>query len=111
MSDNGDLQNQIDTTNDEITDLTSQIQTLQNSSDNLENSLTTRTDTIQTAQTQLQNQQKLLEEKRALLITRNRMLQLSQDRNFYKQRVIYTLISLIFAAIVIILIGYAAFKK
>ena len=70
-----------------------------------------------TSQQITQNQNKLnkqiadLEQKRAVLITRNRMLQLSQDRNVYKQKVIYTLISLIIVCFVLIIIGYIGFKK
>lgn len=69
-----------------------------------------RTD-IQKALTNINNQKSLLEEKRAILLTRNRMLQLSQDRNNYKQKIIYTLISLIIACFILVLIGYTAFGR
>lgn len=97
--------------NTDITKLEDQIKNLQLSSTKLQTSLNADTVELQSAQDQLKNQMSLLENKRRLLITRNRMLQLSQDRNIYKQKVIYTLLAVIIACFVIILVGYVSFKK
>lgn len=93
--------------------LTNQIDNLTVSATSLKKNLDTsnnpnRTD-IQKALENINNQKAILEEKRAILLTRNRMLQLSQDRNYYKQKIVYTLLALIMACCVIVLIGYTAF--
>tara|TARA_Y100001958_G_C21177827_1_gene508291 strand:- start:487 stop:1386 length:900 start_codon:yes stop_codon:yes gene_type:complete len=44
-------------------------------------------------------------------MTKDRMLELSQDRNSYKQKVIYTLISIIISLLVSIVVAYTYFKK
>lgn len=95
----------------DITKLEEQIKNLQLSSTKLQSSLSSDTVELQSAQDQLKNQMDLLEKKRRLLLTRNRMLQLSQDRNIYKQKVIYTLLAIIIACFIIILVGYVSFKK
>ena len=44
-------------------------------------------------------------------MTKDRMLELSQDRNSYKQKVIYTLISIVISLLVSIVVAYTYFKK
>lgn len=52
-----------------------------------------------------------IEDKMELLATRDRMLQLSQERNVYKKKIIYVLFSVIFALLVCMLAVYAKYKK
>jgi hypothetical protein len=56
-------------------------------------------------------QLKEIEDKEKLLLTRSRMLQISQDRNSYKSKIIYLLFVAIFIIIIIILILYTLFKN
>lgn len=57
------------------------------------------------------NQLKEIEEKEKLLLTRSRMLQISQDRNSYKKKIIYTLIAIIFGIFILILVVYVLFTR
>lgn len=52
-----------------------------------------------------------IRQKSDLVETRNRMLQLSQERNVYKQKIIYTLIAIIIAIVSLLLISYAFLRK
>ena len=98
-------------TNANIGNLNTQINALQAQSSALKSNISMTSQQITQNQNKLNKQIADLEQKRAVLITRNRMLQLSQDRNVYKQKVIYTLISLIIVCFVLIIIGYIGFKK
>lgn len=57
------------------------------------------------------NQVNEIQDKEKLLLTRSRMLQIAQDRNSYKTKIIYTQIAIIFGLIVLILFIYLLFKK
>lgn len=52
-----------------------------------------------------------IEQKQALMNTRNRMLELSMEKNVYKRKVIYTILALILAVIVMLVAGYVTFNK
>lgn len=52
-----------------------------------------------------------IEQKMEILATRDRMLQLSQERNAYKKKVIYVLLSVIIALLVSIVSAYVYFGK
>ena len=59
-------------------------------------------------------QMKLLEEienKEKLLLTRSRMLQISQDRNSYKKQLIYTSIASAIAIFILIIVVYNIIRK
>jgi predicted PurR-regulated permease PerM len=58
-----------------------------------------------------QNQLKEIEDKEKLLLTRSRMLQISQDRNSYKKKIIYTLIAAIFLIFILTIVLYVYFKR
>ena len=58
-----------------------------------------------------QNQLKEIESKEKLLLTRARMLQIAQDRNSYKTKVLYTLIAILIAIFIICLIFWAMKSK
>lgn len=57
------------------------------------------------------NQMKEIQEKEKLLLTRSRMLQIAQDRNVYKKKIIYSLIAVIFAIFILTLIIYVLFVR
>lgn len=52
-----------------------------------------------------------IDNKRNLIMTRDRMLQLSHEKNIYKRKVIFTLISLIFLIIIIMIAVYVYNSK
>ena len=54
----------------------------------------------------LMKQQEELQYKKNLLLTRDRMLELSQEKNVYKQKVIFTLLATIFAIILLMVIVF-----
>ena len=56
-------------------------------------------------------QEREIEDKKKLIETRNRMLQISQEKNIYKKKIIYTLISIIIAISLIIITGYTFFNR
>ena len=59
-------------------------------------------------------QMQLLEEienKEKLLLTRSRMLQISQDRNSYKKQLIYTSIASAIAIFILVIIVYGIIRK
>ena len=57
------------------------------------------------------NQLKEIESKEKLLLTRARMLQIAQDRNSYKTKVLYTLIAILITIFIICLIFWAMKSK
>jgi cytochrome c-type biogenesis protein CcmH/NrfG len=89
--------------------------------DALDNELQSQTTSIReidTKNTQLLEKQKIqlnqlqeIQEKEKLLLTRSRMLQISQDRNSYKKKVIYSLIAVVFAIFILSLVMYVLFTR
>ena len=59
----------------------------------------------------IDNQKELIQKKKNLILTRERALELSQEKNVYKQNVIYTLISIIIAVIMFIVFGFMMLRK
>lgn len=102
--------------------LLNQIQNLNNSfvlnNDNLENNndinfdQNSNNENIQLYKNlinQNKQQQKEINEKERLILTRDRMLQISYDRNLLKKKVIYTIVAFILAVLSLIVI--LMFKK
>ena len=52
-----------------------------------------------------------IKNKMQLVATRDRMLQISQERNVYKKKIIYVLLSMIIALIISVIFGYTIFSK
>lgn len=52
-----------------------------------------------------------ISEKEKLILTRSRMLQISQDRNAYKKKIIYSLIALILLIFIGTIMIYVLFKR
>lgn len=61
----------------------------------------------------LRNQIQLnaIEAKKNIINTRARMLQIAQENNVYKQKIIYTLVAFIFAVFIAILVMYTFYSK
>ena len=57
------------------------------------------------------NQLKEIEDKEKLLLTRARMLQIAQDRNSYKKKIIYTFIAAIFGIFIVTLVIYVLYVR
>ena len=73
--------------------------------------LSTKNDELYKKQQIQLNQLKEIEDKEKLLLTRSRMLQISQDRHAYKKKIIYSLIALIFAIFIFTLVMYVLFIR
>ena len=66
---------------------------------------------LEEKQKQVYGQSQEIEDKLKLLETRNKMLQLSIERNIYKKKVIYSLLAIILALIIGMLMFYSFFNK
>ncbi len=65
------------------------------------------------AQKQLRQKEQEAEiaDKTQLVVTRARMLQLAEERNMYKKKIIYTLLAVVLLILIITLTTYAFFSK
>jgi len=70
-----------------------------------------KSDILDEKQKQVYGQSQEIDDKMRLLETRNKMLQLSIERNIYKKKVIYSLLSVILLLLIGILCFYAFFNK
>jgi ATP-dependent Zn protease len=70
-----------------------------------------KNETLEEKQKQVYGQSQEIDDKMKLLDTRNKMLQLSIDRNIYKKKVIYSLLSVILLLLIGILCFYAFFNN
>ena len=52
-----------------------------------------------------------IENNRQLVATRDRMLQISQERNIYKKKIIYILLTIIIGIIIFLISGYTIYDK
>ena len=91
---------------------------LQSSLDDTTNTLNSQMQAISAKDNEIdlkkkRQKQQLLEirEKQKLILTRDRMLQITQERNVYKKKIIYTLIAFIIATFVFMLVCYVYFNK
>jgi hypothetical protein len=102
-----------------LNDLTNYEQSLQNSLSQMQISSTgTITTDIDAKNAELiekqlrQNEQiQEIDEKTKLILTRSRMLQLSQEKNMYKKKIIYTLLSILLFLFIVTLSTYVFFSK
>ena len=83
-----------------------------------ENSIKNTSSSIDEYRKTLHNNQKLfkkynedIQKKTHVVATRDRMLQLSQERNIYKKKIIYVLFSIIIALFVGVLVSYSFYRK
>ena len=52
-----------------------------------------------------------INQKKNLIITRTRMLQIAEENNIYKQKILFTLVALIFTFIILMIFIYSYFSK
>jgi hypothetical protein len=71
----------------------------------------TKNSAIRDKQLRQMEQLKEIEDKEKLILTRSRMLQISQDRNSYKKKVIYSLIALILFIFIGTIMTYVLFIR
>ena len=110
-----DLQNKYTDAVDKLNEIN---KTLQDAQVRTTNDIQTTNKTIQTYKQTLQNNNLLfnkysddIKNNMQLVATRDRMLQLSQERNVYKKKIIYVLLSIIIALIVFVISGYTISGK
>jgi hypothetical protein len=79
--------------------------------DDISSQIEKKTSNLEEKQKQVYGQTKEIEDKMNLIETRDKMLELSIDRNLYKKKIIYSLFSVILFLIIIMICFYAFFKK
>ena len=80
---------------------TATTETIINANNTATTEIDTKNITLEEKQKIQENQMKEIENKARLLLTRSRMLQISQDRNSYKTKVIYTLLAILIVIFII----------
>ena len=75
------------------------------------NDISLKNNAIRDKQQRQIEQLKEIEDKEKLILTRSRMLQISQDRNSYKKKIIYTLIALILFIFIGTIMTYVFFMR
>lgn len=107
-----DAQKQVDDQLDQSLGLISNIdKNMRELGDNQTKILNEQIATINRNQRRQRIQEKLLKEKEGLMRTRARMLQVAKENNVYKQKMIYTMISFIFAIFIAIIVIYINYSK
>jgi hypothetical protein len=81
--------------------MTNKTNTIISSNEAATTEIKTKNNTLLEKQQIQDSQMKEIENKEKLLITRARMLQISQDRNSYKTKVIYTLLAILIVIFII----------
>lgn len=81
--------------------MTNTTNTIINSNEAATTEINTKNRTLLEKQQIQDSQMKEIENKEKLLLTRARMLQISQDRNSYKTKVIYTLLAILIVIFII----------
>ena len=75
------------------------------------NEISQKENEIEAKNNQIYGQSEQIEHKKRLMDTRNRMLQLSIEKNRYKKKVIWTLLAFVIAILAIMLFTYAILNK
>ncbi len=99
----------------DLTQVSNYATNINNSINSLDDSVTGTYDAknLVLAQKQLRQKEQEAEiaEKTQLVLTRARMLQLAEERNMYKKKIIYTLLAVILLILIITLTTYVFFSK
>ncbi len=97
------------------TNLQNQIQDAINSSSGLDDDATQQMDDmdkqILLRNERQQEQLKEIQEKQKLVLTRSRMLQIAQEKNIFKKKIIYTLLAIILIILILTLCAYVYISK
>ncbi len=79
--------------------------------DNISNTYDAKNLVLAQKQLRQKEQEAEIAEKTQLVLTRSRMLQLAEERNMYKKKIIYTLLAVILLILIITLTTYVFFSK
>lgn len=110
--DNGDVTNNVNDYGDSANDTTSTILNDMNDILSQQNSmLQQQNEQLEDKRLRNEIQLNAIEAKKNVINTRARMLQIAQENNVYKQKIIYTLIAFIFAVFIAILVMYVFYSK
>jgi len=103
-------QQSMSTDNQQVNNIETSILSTQAQIDDQTSEIEKKARILEEKQKQIYGQSKEIEDKVKLLETRNRMLQLSIDRNIYKKKMIYSLLAVIIAMVVAMLFFYSYFN-
>lgn len=95
----------------DVNDLRDMIEEQEGNIDNLSNIINDKDEELQRKMERNIMQKKEIDYKNKLIATRNRMLELSQEKNIYKNKVVYSLLSLVILLVIIFLTAYIYFGK
>jgi len=97
--------------NNDINKINSHLLSTQSDIQIKQNEIQKKANIISEKQKQVYGQTQEIDDKMQLFETRNKMLQLSIDRNIYKKKIIYSLLAVIIALIIGMLFFYSYFSK
>tara|TARA_B100001964_G_C14012979_1_gene500228 strand:+ start:42 stop:626 length:585 start_codon:yes stop_codon:yes gene_type:complete len=101
----------IQSTSQETNALISNIKNTSKNIDQIENDLKATSNDLGRKATRQRNQHKDIKNKEKLLLSRERMLQLSIEKNIYKRKVIYTYISVICLVLLLLFSAYFFYNR
>ena len=104
-------QNIIDLANDDKTTMINETTIITTANTTATSEIANKNTTLTEKQQIQDSQMKEIENKEKLLLTRARMLQISQDRNSYKTKIIYTLLAILIVIFIINLFIWSLKKK
>ena len=105
-----DLSKQIEDTRAEISKINGEVQARQKQLSTIEAELKATNDSLSRKVEQQKEQDKDISNKRKLLVSRERMLQLSIEKNVYNRKIIYTYIAIICLVLVLLFSAYYYYK-
>ena len=110
-----ELQNQSDKYNDDLNKLR---KNMKNEQANTENEIQSTNKKLKDYLKSIENNNIIynnysdnIQNNRQLVATRDRMLQISQERNIYKKKIIYVLLTIIIGIIIFLISGYTLYDK
>ena len=111
LSSNPTNQGDINGLNQIKNDIMSKLSTTKDNIQQQRGQITNLNSKIDEKRQRLMRQEEEIAEKQKIILTRNRMLNLSQANNSYNNKIIYVLVSLIFAFFIIMLLMYVNKNK
>lgn len=111
LSSNPNNQGDINGLNQIKNDIMSKLSTTKDNIQQQRGQITNLNSKIDEKRQRLMRQEEEIAEKQKIILTRNRMLNLSQANNSYNNKIIYVLVSLIFAFFIIMLLMYVNKNK
>lgn len=99
----------------ELNDINKKLQLIQQQTEkdikDTSNSINDYKETLHNNHMLFERYKKNIKDKMQLVATRDRMLQLSQERNMYKRKIIYVLFSIIISLLIFSISAYTIFRK